>query len=144
MLNRLISGRWSGWAHLHFGARSSANFHDHTSSSLASRPHRPQMQVRAIDRARSHYLSRPSLPVRQHASSCRKHTHSRPNLGHFFLRRAARDGRCSNESPQGHPHRSRAPRRQPEACRRAANTRYVCCAQSAASLRVKLSPHLQR
>ena len=83
MLNRLISGRWSGWAWTGFGARSSDNFHVHASSSLASRTHPTQTGTRAIDRARSHYLSRPSLPVRQHASSRRKHTLSRPNLGSF-------------------------------------------------------------
>ena len=40
-------------------------------------------------------------------------------------------------------HRARAPRRHPLACHRSADSRYVCCAQSIASLRVTLSTHLQ-
>ena len=54
---------------------------------------------------------------------------------HFFLSRAAR-GRCDKQGAEGNPHRARAPRRQPEVCHRSADSRYVCCAQSTASLRV--------
>ena len=65
-----------------------------------------------------------------------------PISAHFFLSRAAR-GRWNKQGAEGHPHRARAPRRQPEACRRAADPRYVYSAQSTASLRVEHSPHLQ-
>ena len=64
-----------------------------------------------------------------------------PISAHFFLSRAAR-GRCDKQGAEGHPHRARAPRRQPEACRRAADPRYVYSAQSTASLRIEHSPYL--
>ena len=65
-----------------------------------------------------------------------------PITAHFFLSRAAR-GRWNKQGAEGHPHRARVPRRQPKACLRFADSRCVCCAQSSASLRVKLSVNLR-
>ena len=80
--------------------------------------------------------------MRQHASSRENDTLPRLISAHFFLSRAAR-GRCDKQGAEGNPHRARAPRRQPEVCHRSADSRYVCCAQSTASLRVTLSTRLQ-
>ena len=121
---------------------SSVNFSDHALASLTSRRAPPSTAISAIDRARSHYLCEPPLPVRQHASSRENDTLPWHISAHFFLSRAAR-GRWNKQGAEGHPHRARAPRRQPEACLRAADPRYVYSAQSTASLRVEHSPHLQ-
>ena len=80
--------------------------------------------------------------MRELANSRRNYDPPRPNPRPFFLSRAVR-GRCDKQGAEGNPHRARAPRRQPEVCHRSADSRYVCCAQSTASLRVTLSTRLQ-
>ena len=80
--------------------------------------------------------------MRQHASSRENDTLPRLISAHFFPSRAAR-GRCDKQGAEGNPHRAQAPRRQPEVCHRSADSRYVCCAQSTASLHVTLSTRLQ-
>ena len=64
------------------------------SPSSPSRTPASQTTIGAIDRARSHYLCEPSLPVHQHASSREDDTLLRLISAHFLLSRAAR-GRCS-------------------------------------------------
>jgi hypothetical protein len=87
-------GRRSRWAPYDFDRVSSVISRKSESSSFRRRRRQPTLVRCAIDARQPSYLWRPSLPVRQHASSRRNDALARPILGQFFLSRAAR-GRCS-------------------------------------------------